>query len=50
MESSIFQNPERLHLTIGTLVLVNNAEIQKATQLLHDCQKELVGLVQILTD
>ncbi|BFZ00513.1 hypothetical protein BsWGS_03552 [Bradybaena similaris] len=42
LDSSLFQNPKKLHLTIGTLVLLSDKEIDKAASLLHSCQAELI--------
>uniref|UniRef100_A0A0B7A270 K Homology domain-containing protein n=1 Tax=Arion vulgaris TaxID=1028688 RepID=A0A0B7A270_9EUPU len=42
LDSSLFQNPQKLHLTIGTLVLLSEREIQKAVSLLQTCQTELI--------
>ncbi|XP_028989472.1 activating signal cointegrator 1 complex subunit 1 [Betta splendens] len=38
VEESIFQNPAKLHLTIGTLSLLNDAEVKQACERLHECQ------------
>ncbi|KAM9837324.1 activating signal cointegrator 1 complex subunit 1 [Aulostomus maculatus] len=38
VEASIFQTPAKLHLTIGTLALLNEAEVRKACEHLQDCQ------------
>ncbi|XP_007558346.1 activating signal cointegrator 1 complex subunit 1 isoform X1 [Poecilia formosa] len=38
VEESIFQNPAKLHLTIGTLALLNDAEVRKACERLQECQ------------
>lgn len=38
VDVSIFQNPDKLHLTIGTLVLLNQQEVTRANELLHQCQ------------
>lgn len=38
VEESIFQNPAKLHLTIGTLALLNDKEVQKACEHLRECQ------------
>lgn len=38
VEESIFQNPAKLHLTIGTLALLNDKEVQRATEHLEECQ------------
>uniref|UniRef100_A0A3P9LWP4 Activating signal cointegrator 1 complex subunit 1 n=1 Tax=Oryzias latipes TaxID=8090 RepID=A0A3P9LWP4_ORYLA len=37
VEESIFQNPAKLHLTIGTLTLLNDMEVQKACAYLQEC-------------
>ncbi|XP_039562661.1 activating signal cointegrator 1 complex subunit 1 isoform X2 [Passer montanus] len=42
VSSSLFQNPAKLHLTIGTLVLLNEQEIQKACDLLQRCKEDFV--------
>lgn len=42
MDQSLFQNPKRLHLTLGTLVLLNDSEIRKATSLLKACEEEII--------
>lgn len=38
MDESIFQNPAKLHLTIGTLALLNEQEVTRANALLQRCQ------------
>ncbi|KAK2820500.1 hypothetical protein Q5P01_023459 [Channa striata] len=38
VEESIFQNPAKLHLTIGTLSLLNEMEVRKACETLRECQ------------
>ncbi|KAM3835655.1 activating signal cointegrator 1 complex subunit 1 isoform 2-T2 [Vipera latastei] len=43
VSSSLFQNSAKLHLTIGTLVLLNEQEIQKAQELLQKCREDLVN-------
>ncbi|XP_053928164.1 activating signal cointegrator 1 complex subunit 1 isoform X6 [Cuculus canorus] len=47
--SSLFQNPAKLHLTLGTLVLLNEQEIQKACGLLQQCKEDFVEL-QVIAD
>ncbi|KAM9326479.1 activating signal cointegrator 1 complex subunit 1 [Gastrophryne carolinensis] len=42
VESTIFQNPAKLHLTIGTLVLLNENEVEQACQLLQKCKDEFL--------
>lgn len=38
VEASIFQNPAKLHLTVGTLALLNDMEVRKACEQLQQCQ------------
>lgn len=38
VDASIFQNPAKLHLTVGTLALLNEVEVQRAYELLLQCQ------------
>ncbi|XP_041829759.1 activating signal cointegrator 1 complex subunit 1 [Melanotaenia boesemani] len=38
VEESIFQNPAKLHLTVGTLTLLNEIEVRKACEHLQVCQ------------
>ncbi|KAM6896843.1 activating signal cointegrator 1 complex subunit 1 [Xenentodon cancila] len=38
VEGSIFQNPAKLHLTVGTLALLNDMEVRKASGCLQECQ------------
>lgn len=38
VEGSIFQNPAKLHLTVGTLALLNDMEVRKACEHLQECQ------------
>ncbi|KAM6441917.1 activating signal cointegrator 1 complex subunit 1 isoform 1-T1 [Liasis olivaceus] len=42
VSSSLFQNPAKLHLTVGTLVLLNEQEVQKAQELLQRSREDLV--------
>ena len=42
IDVTIFQNPKKLHLTLGTLALLSEAEIQKATQVLKACHEDIV--------
>lgn len=42
VDASIFQSPQKLHMTIGTLVLLSPSEIQRARDLLAQCQNDLV--------
>ncbi|XP_068113876.1 activating signal cointegrator 1 complex subunit 1 isoform X2 [Hyperolius riggenbachi] len=45
VESTIFQNPVKLHLTIGTLVLLNENEVEQACQLLQKCKEEFLDKI-----
>uniref|UniRef100_A0A8C9F650 Activating signal cointegrator 1 complex subunit 1 n=1 Tax=Pavo cristatus TaxID=9049 RepID=A0A8C9F650_PAVCR len=45
VSSSLFQNPAKLHLTLGTLVLLNEQEIQKACDLLQQCKEDFVDQI-----
>ncbi|XP_039991101.1 activating signal cointegrator 1 complex subunit 1 [Xiphias gladius] len=38
LEGSIFQNPAKLHLTVGTMALLNEMEVRKACEHLQECQ------------
>lgn len=43
IDASIFQKSEKLHLTIGTLVLLSDAEVQQTLDVLQQCHEDLVG-------
>lgn len=46
VDESIFQNPAKLHLTVGTLVLLNDMEVTRACKQLQECEdfiKTVVG-------
>ncbi|OWF52184.1 activating signal cointegrator 1 complex subunit 1-like [Mizuhopecten yessoensis] len=43
IDSTIFQKQEKLHLTLGTLVLLSEAEVQQALDVLQQCHEDLVG-------
>ncbi|XP_021253801.1 activating signal cointegrator 1 complex subunit 1 isoform X3 [Numida meleagris] len=45
VSSSLFQNPAKLHLTLGTLVLLNEQEIQRACELLQQCKEDFVDQI-----
>ncbi|XP_009288835.1 activating signal cointegrator 1 complex subunit 1 isoform X1 [Aptenodytes patagonicus] len=45
VSSSLFQNPAKLHLTLGTLVLLNEQETQKACDLLQRCKEDFVDQI-----
>lgn len=38
VDASIFQNPAKLHLTVGTMALLNDNEVTKACEHLQECQ------------
>ncbi|GLH16136.1 Activating signal cointegrator 1 complex subunit 1 [Gryllus bimaculatus] len=42
LDSSIFQSPEKLHLTLGTMVLADNEERKSAAEVLHMCQEAVI--------
>lgn len=43
VDSSIFQNPKKLHLTIGMLVLLSEQEIQQTCEILQRCKEEFIN-------
>ncbi|VTJ77324.1 Hypothetical predicted protein, partial [Marmota monax] len=43
VDSSIFQNPKKLHLTIGMLVLLSEQEIQQTCEMLQRCKEEFIN-------
>lgn len=43
IDETLFQNPNKLHLTICILTLVNENEIDQAKTILASCQKEFVN-------
>ncbi|KAJ8406787.1 hypothetical protein AAFF_G00297030 [Aldrovandia affinis] len=45
VDSSIFQNPAKLHLTVGTLVLLNDMEVTRTCELLQQCQECLHDII-----
>ena len=45
VDETIFQNPNKLHMTLGTLVLMDKNEIGKASALLEECKEDLAGQV-----
>ncbi|XP_030256513.1 activating signal cointegrator 1 complex subunit 1 [Sparus aurata] len=46
VDESIFQNPAKLHLTIGTLALLNEMEVRKACEHLQECQNVIRDLTE----
>ncbi|KAG9345951.1 hypothetical protein JZ751_007766 [Albula glossodonta] len=45
VDSSIFQNPAKLHLTIGTLALLSDQEVNRACELLQQCRGSLQDII-----
>jgi len=41
IDASIFQNRFKLHMTLGTMVLLDDSEIAAAAALLQECQQDL---------
>ncbi|XP_043087092.1 activating signal cointegrator 1 complex subunit 1 [Puntigrus tetrazona] len=46
VDESIFQNPAKLHLTIGTLALLNEQEVTRASELLQRCQDTIRDITE----
>ncbi|XP_068610329.1 activating signal cointegrator 1 complex subunit 1 isoform X1 [Brachionichthys hirsutus] len=46
VEESIFQNPAKLHLTIGTFALLNEKEVKKAGEHLRECENVIRDLTE----
>jgi activating signal cointegrator complex subunit 1 len=42
VDASIFQAPEKLHLTLGTLVIMDTDEREKAAQTLEECKESII--------
>lgn len=42
LDSSLFQNPNKLHLTLVTLSLMDNEDRAQAAQLLHECEETII--------
>jgi activating signal cointegrator complex subunit 1 len=42
VDASIFQTPEKLHLTLGTLVIMDANEREKASQTLAECKEIII--------
>ncbi|XP_043274511.1 activating signal cointegrator 1 complex subunit 1 [Venturia canescens] len=42
VQEGVFQKPEKMHLTLGMLVLVDDQEVQKAVQALEDCKEQII--------
>ena len=43
IDETIFQKASKLHLTIGTMALMDDKEIDAATKLLYECADDLIG-------
>ena len=41
IDGSIFQTPSKLHLTLGTLVLLTESDVIRAAELLGECKQDL---------
>uniref|UniRef100_A0A8C9C1X0 Activating signal cointegrator 1 complex subunit 1 n=1 Tax=Phocoena sinus TaxID=42100 RepID=A0A8C9C1X0_PHOSS len=48
VDSTIFQNPKKLHLTIGMLVLLSDQEIQQTCEMLQQCKEEFIELQELV--
>uniref|UniRef100_A0ABI7XXB0 K Homology domain-containing protein n=1 Tax=Felis catus TaxID=9685 RepID=A0ABI7XXB0_FELCA len=48
VDSTIFQNPRKLHLTIGMLVLLSEQEIQQTCEMLQQCKEEFIELQELV--
>ena len=42
IDRDIFQNPDKLHITLGTLVLLDDCDRKKAAEALQNCKRELI--------
>lgn len=52
INNELFQAPDKLHITIGVLVLLNDGDRQKATSVLQSCQERMkynLFILQALT-
>lgn len=45
VEESIFQNPKKFHITLGMMVLVDDAERREAIRALEHCKKNIIEYV-----
>lgn len=43
VDASVFQTPEKLHLTLGTLVIMDENERATAAQTLRECKKNVIA-------
>ena len=49
IDGSIFQNRYKLHMTLGTMVLLDDCEIARADTLLQECMHDFVRRVNVYT-
>lgn len=42
LDESMFQNPNKLHLTFGVLALMDSNDVRLSTQLLSECQTSII--------
>lgn len=42
LEEKMFTEPEKLHITIGVMCLMDDADRSKAVQLLNDCREKFI--------
>lgn len=42
VDASIFQAPGKLHLTLGTMVIMDNDEREEAVQTLAECKESII--------
>jgi len=42
IKEEIFQDPDKLHLTLGTLTLFDDADRRKAAEALTHCREEVI--------
>lgn len=42
LDESMFQNPNKLHLTFGVLALMDSVDVRLSTQLLNECQTSII--------
>lgn len=45
MEESVFQSPDKLHMTLCTMVLSDDVERNNAAQILQNCKTDVIELV-----
>jgi activating signal cointegrator complex subunit 1 len=42
VDASVFQAPEKLHLTLGTLVIMDTNEREKVARTLAECKESII--------